>query len=366
MLSLKRPLLLPRKSQSFVVQKHPCCSSSTCNLYNGLVRNIHALQLIYGLFLCRMKSSVIEEVATTNTAYTDATLHTELQAVFDTVDFPEKPWSTCRIQWNSALTTILWEWRPKNSINASVLRRWLFYDKKGEYVESVLQQRFALYYADNWHCWRSCNIARNTRDLNRQTAALLIAPMFEVLEASLSNKMSGNAFAWNHTWEKNAILIHIVPALICGFQTIQYKGHRQSSKRSKTGVHKCLPSNWQLKHWISDDKKLFCTVPLTAGKTVLLEKLTFVQISKKLLALYGTLKFIPVLTKFCYSTTCQVNPVHTIPTVFIQDPFQYYILRVTTCLKRSLLWKFPTYILCAKLILPYFIVQLLFCEHYYL
>lgn len=175
--------------------------------------------------------------------------------------------------------------------------------------------------------------------------------MSEVLEASLSNKMCGNAFAWNHALKKKSILIHIVPALICGFQTIQNKGHRHSSNRSKTGVHICLPSNWELKHWKSDYKKLSCIVPLTVGKTVL-EKLKFAQVSQKLLALYGTLRLIPVLTIFCYSTTCQMNPVYTTTTVFIQDQFQYYILRVTTCLKRSRIWKFPTYILCANSFYP--------------
>ena len=47
-----------------------------------------------------------------------------------------------------------------------VVRTLLFYDKIEEYMETVLQQRFALHYADNWHCWRSCNIACNTWDLN--------------------------------------------------------------------------------------------------------------------------------------------------------------------------------------------------------
>jgi hypothetical protein len=109
--------------------------------------------------------------------------------------------------------------------------------------------------------------------------------MTEVLEASLSNKMSGNAFARNHKKKKPTILIHIVLALVCGFQTIQKKGHRHSSNRSKTGEHECLPSNWQVKHRKSDNKELSCTVLLTADKTVLLVKLTFAQISKKLLAL---------------------------------------------------------------------------------
>ena len=120
MLSLKRPFLLPRKSQSFVVRKHLCYSSSTrrSSFYNGLVRNNHALQLIYGLFFGLMKSSVIAGVAKTNTAYTDATLHIGLQ-FFDIVDFPEKPRVICRIQGNSALTTVLREWRPENSINGS-------------------------------------------------------------------------------------------------------------------------------------------------------------------------------------------------------------------------------------------------------
>ena len=34
--------------------------------------------------------------------------------------------------------------------------------------------------------------------------------------------------------------------------------------------------------------------------------------------------------------------------LFIQDPFQYFLPRITMSLKRSLLWKFRTYILCAN------------------
>jgi len=61
-----------------------------------------------------------------------------------------------------------------------------------------------------------------------------------------------------------------------------------------------------------------------------------------------------------------MNPVHTMPTAFIQDPFQSYLLRENRMSQAFFSLEVSNLHFVRKHILPYFIVLLLFYEHYYL
>lgn len=148
MLYLQRPFVLPRKSQSPVAQKLLWCSSSTCrsSFYNRLARNFNTLKFIYVLFFCLMKSSFIAGDASTHTAYT--AYRPNKKSTPST--FQRSPEASAVYEETRRRSLLYYENDARGIVMIlPVMCSLLFYYKKSEYVEPVLQQRFALRYADN-------------------------------------------------------------------------------------------------------------------------------------------------------------------------------------------------------------------------
>lgn len=163
MLSLKRPFLLPRKSQF--------CRTKTCVAHPQPADPVSTMGLseIFTLCIWYMASSLAWLGPASPQELQELIQHTPTQhyKCSSTPSTLQRSPEASAVYKETRRSPLYYENGARIIVlTLPVLRSWLFDDKKGEYVERVLQQQFALHYADNRQCWRSCNIACNTRDLN--------------------------------------------------------------------------------------------------------------------------------------------------------------------------------------------------------